>query len=602
MKQKLNIAFTLAVIFTLLVTSLAMADDVSVDNDVFSPGNQATVNLSAVTNATVNTSAQIVVDYQGSKHLTPSTLVSFSVNVSQTHLPADYTVGDVLSTVPDNWNDTTDNFIAGRSSISFKAPSVPGSYSYSVKWDNQESTCLSSGDCLTGANAFNINLIVTALTNTPPQVSIIGVSEGASYKKGEEVPEAICEVTDAEDGDSSFPATLSAISGLYASDGIGEQTASCSFTDGGGLTAEASVTYAIVDPSAPGIGYVLTPSSPEGENDWYKSDVILTWSVSDPESPNSLQKTGCEDQKITEDQAETTYVCSATSAGGSAGPVEVKIKRDATPPSITAALDKSPAASGWFNVRTGAPTVSFTCEDDTSGVASCPSSHTFGEGEDQAFQDTAYDNAGNEASAGVNNVDVDLTLPSITISTPNGGTYLLNQVVAADYGCDDTGGSGVSSCVGPVAKGSAIDTGSVGSKDFIVDAADVAGNTSSLSTSYMVGYGLCVLYDQTKAHKSGSTVPIKLQLCDVNGVNYSASSVVVKASNPIKIDGSASSQIEDSGNANPDNNFRYDPTLGGTGGYIFNLSTKGLTSGTWKVPFAVDGIATPGYWVEFDVK
>jgi hypothetical protein len=30
-------------------------------------------------------------------------------------------------------------------------------------------------------------------------------------------------------------------------------------------------------------------------------------------------------------------------------------------------------------------------------------------------------------------------------------------------------------------------------------------------------YSLCLLYDPTKSHKLGSTVPLKIQLCDENG-------------------------------------------------------------------------------------
>ena len=70
-----------------------------------------------------------------------------------------------------------------------------------------------------------------------------------SYDKGS-VPDASCQVADAEDGNSTFAAALSAITGPYASDGIGSQTASCSYTDGGGLTAAASQTYSVIDPSA----------------------------------------------------------------------------------------------------------------------------------------------------------------------------------------------------------------------------------------------------------------------------------------------------------------------------------------------------------------
>ena len=68
-------------------------------------------------------------------------------------------------------------------------------------------------------------------------------------------------------------------------DGIGSQTASCSYTDGGGLTASASETYSIVDPSGPVIGYTLDPATPDGDNGWYTGNVSLTWTVTEPQSP-----------------------------------------------------------------------------------------------------------------------------------------------------------------------------------------------------------------------------------------------------------------------------------------------------------------------------
>ena len=50
--------------------------------------------------------------------------------------------------------------------------------------------------------------------------------------------------------------------------------------------------------------------------------------------------------------------------------------------------------------------------------------------------------------------------------------------------------------------------------------------------------------------------------------------------------GNSLAPITDSGNANPDYTFRYDPTLGGTGGgYIFNLTTKGLASDQYVLSF-----------------
>ena len=63
-----------------------------------------------------------------------------------------------------------------------------------------------------------------------------------------------------------------------------------------------------------------------------------------------------------------------------------------------------------------------------------------------------------------------------------GHTYALNQAVPASYSCaDESGGSGVASCAGPVASGSPIDTASVGSKTFTVQASDNAGNAASKS-------------------------------------------------------------------------------------------------------------------------
>jgi hypothetical protein len=112
-------------------------------------------------------------------------------------------------------------------------------------------------------------------------------------------------------------------------------------------------------------------------------------------------------------------------------------------------------------------------------------------------------------------------------------------------------------------------------------------------------YAICPLYDQSKAHKAGATAPIKLQLCDAAGANLSSAAIVVNATGLVKLDGTASANVEDSGNANPDADFRYDEELGG---YIYNLSTQGLSSGTWQLSFTVDGVADPSYAVLFDVR
>jgi hypothetical protein len=291
---------------------------------------------------------------------------------------------------------------------------------------------------------FTVNVAPPPPANAPPQIAVVGVTGGASYDKGS-VPVTMCEVTDAQDGPSSFPATLSTIAGPYASDGIGQQEASCSYTDGGGLTASASVAYGIADPSKPDISYVVDPAAPDGNNGWYRSDVSLAWSVSEPESPNALSKTGCTDQSITSDQDATLYECSGTSAGGSVGPVGISIKRDATNPTISGSRSPGANSFGWNNEDVS---VSFSCGDNLSGVKSCLGDQTVSaEGAGQSATGNVEDNAGNTNSATVSGINIDWANPTISGSASPAANAAgwNNEAVSVAFDCDDDR-SGVASC------------------------------------------------------------------------------------------------------------------------------------------------------------
>jgi len=286
--------------------------------------------------------------------------------------------------------------------------------------------------------AFTVHVVPPP--NTPPAVTVTGVEHGASYAKGS-VPAAGCAVEDAEDGSSSFAADLSAITGAYAEDGLGNQTASCSYTDAGGLVQETSATYSIYDPSAPTIDFTLSPSSPDGDDGWYRGDVTLAWDVGEPESVNSLALDGCDDQTVVTD-GEFVFSCSATSAGGSSGPVDVAVKRDATKPTISGSRAPDPNVFGW---NAGDVVVSFACADALSGLASCSADQTLGgEGRDQSVVGTARDRAGNTDSATVGGIDIDRTAPAAPSVTPNrppdyagGGGWYRDEVVVTFAGAGD---------------------------------------------------------------------------------------------------------------------------------------------------------------------
>ena len=242
-------------------------------------------------------------------------------------------------------------------------------------------------------------------------------------------------------------------------------------------------TCAPSDSTAPVISYVLTPAAPDGANGWYKSDASLTWTVSENESPASLVKTGCVNQSITSDQASTAYSCAATSEGGSAGPVSVSLKRDATAPTINSSLSPpADAETGWYNIATDYPTVSFTCSDATSGIptGTCPGAHTFNsDAANQSFSANVADAAGNTTSAGVSDVDVDLTAPGISFvgaaPAPNGSGWNNTDVVLT-WACTDTTSGVVDATVQEV-----IDTDGT-SQTAIGTCRDNAGNTNSLES------------------------------------------------------------------------------------------------------------------------
>lgn len=200
--------------------------------------------------------------------------------------------------------------------------------------------------------------------------------------------------------------------------------------------------------------------------------------------------------------------------------------------------------------------------------------------------------------AAIAGINVDKKDPTVTITMPGAGTptFTLSQVVPSNYSCAD-GGSGIATCAGPVPSGTAIDT-SIGSHTFTVQAVDKVGHTVNVSRPYNVAFAICVLYDQTKVRTAGSTVPVKLQLCDAAGANVSSASLVVQATGVKQVSSTVTGTPDDSGSANPDNAFRFDAA---SGAYVYNLSTRGLTTGTYALSFTASGDPTT-HTVQFQLR
>lgn len=288
----------------------------------------------------------------------------------------------------------------------------------------------------------------------------------------------------------------------------------CANQTGAKLGAGTAGTYAVTvagptDSTPP----VISPnvSGLRGNPGWYVGDVSLSWSVTDGQSAVSSSN-GCDAASIQDDTNGTTFTCRATSLGGTAS-ASVTIKRDATPPTMTATLDPAANAGGWnrtdvgvtfacddgggsgidpnrgcpapesltdeghhelqrstadlagnaitptFTVdidrtlptisgsglpapnehgwRNEAVTVTFECFDDLSEIASCAGDTTLpSEGADQSVQGTATDNAGNQKTGTVGDIDIDLTPPGIGfVGTPPSGW--IDHPVTLSWNCTD---------------------------------------------------------------------------------------------------------------------------------------------------------------------
>jgi hypothetical protein len=96
---------------------------------------------------------------------------------------------------------------------------------------------------------------------------------------------------------------------------------------------------------------------------------------------------------------------------------------------------------------------------------------------------------------------------------------------------------------------------------------------------------------------SGRILPIRLEITNFSNVDLSSAAIAVTAvciapgaySSPLLTPPQPCSPVPSAGSTNPNGAFRFDSTLGASGGYIFNLNTKGLKAGTYTLFFTILG-------------
>jgi hypothetical protein len=148
-----------------------------------------------------------------------------------------------------------------------------------------------------------------------------------------------------------------------------------------------------------------------GKNGWYRSNVTVRWSVSDPQSGISTS-TGCNTTTLAADTAGATLTCSAKNGAGLSASASATVKIDKTPPVTTANAVPDPNGKGWNNTSV---TVSFNGIDDLSGIDFCTAPTTFTkEGAGQVASGVCFDNAGNVSAPATVTLSIDETPPVIS--------------------------------------------------------------------------------------------------------------------------------------------------------------------------------------------
>jgi hypothetical protein len=213
---------------------------------------------------------------------------------------------------------------------------------------------------------------------------------------------------------------------------------------------------------------------------WNNTDVTVAWNWTDAGS--GIDPANCTTSSTSSGESSAIVLtASCADNAGNTGHASYNVKVDKTAPSITATAAPAANGNGWNNTDV---TVTFTCADGLSGVASCPAPATVSAEGATTVSGTATDNAGNSASTSVV-VKLDKTPPTVSVSGP--ATVIQGSSSSATVTASDA----LSGLAVDPSGSLALDTSTPGSKTVTVTATDNAGNSGSASFTYTVWSVTC---------------------------------------------------------------------------------------------------------------
>jgi|GEM_PF-3302203 len=397
----------------------------------------------------------------------------------------------------------------GQISGSFQVPQTAGDGTWYVFAVDHNQVVADVEDLLNGASDLKVPLGVGSFSvvkdTTPPAVSLDAMPGSPTGQQGwYDTPVTIgVSATDTQSGVDQVELSLDAgatwepytgpvtlTNGRYA-----VEAAATDFAGNRGTSSELMVPVDTIPPTTDALGV------PTG---WVNHAVQITLSAAD--NLSGVQNTyvsldGMPPQEatalsITAEGYHTVTYWSEDNAGNVETSHHALVPIDLTPPVVQGTTNIAPNAKGWFRTDV---TVQWSASDPPlidghpgSGVAEVSSPVTITqEGKDILVTGQATDNAGNVGTAQVS-LNIDKTPPTITITEPQGVTYLDDQTITPSFSATDAL-SGVDTVAGSVYGLSAMNGQGIelwqlplGPVPFTVTASDNAGNSASQTVTFTV--------------------------------------------------------------------------------------------------------------------
>lgn len=360
---------------------------------------------------------------------------------------------------------------------------------------NSSYACSKRGTAVTGSGALRktnsgtqfANAAVLTVTGssvesgiTVAQTSVTLPSGWTSASTGTSVAFSVNTTTANTVPHGTHTVTLRA-EGAVAGGGMGFVTGTFTVTVNTDCTVEPS------DTTPPVVTATITGTI--GNNGWYTSSVTLSWSATDAQSAIS-SSSGCDTVNITADQADATYTCTATSAGGTTR-VSRTIKRDATAPVVT------PTSVNNTTWRRTPLAEAFSASDAMSGLATTTDASFTLTASLESTRDangsivgtsvskTVTDAAGNSTTRSVSAL-IDLTGPVISGSDLTNTTWRNTPLTHSFTASDVLSGLASSTDGSFNLSASAESVNATTPTTVSKTVADVAGNTSTRSVSALI--------------------------------------------------------------------------------------------------------------------